>query len=275
MPRDPDKAISFKKQGNDYFGRGEYASAESLYSKAIIADDTNPALYTNRAFARIKLKLWEFAVEDCEACLKLNQDNMKAHYYIAQAHFELGNFEDAVVHANRAREITSETGDRSLTQVAALVLASKKARWEAKEKKRRRAHQELEKEVIAMMEKERDKTLEDANMDQDDRNELNQEWSKKMAELRAVFQRARDKDNQVRSVPSWAIDEISFNYMTEPMVALSGKSYEKSSILKALERKPEDPVTRGLLFEKDLRPNLNLKEACDQFLEENGWAADW
>jgi len=25
----------------------------------------------------------------------------------------------------------------------------------------------------------------------------------------------------------------------------------------------------------ELRPNLDLKQACDEFLQQNGWAADW
>lgn len=34
-------------------------------------------------------------------------------------------------------------------------------------------------------------------------------------------------------------------------------------------------MTRDTLYISELRPNLGLKQACEEFLEENGWAADW
>ena len=42
-----------------------------------------------------------------------------------------------------------------------------------------------------------------------------------------------------------------------------------------LRRHPSDPLTREPLFPTELRPNLGLKQACEEFLEENGWAVDW
>lgn len=55
----------------------------------------------------------------------------------------------------------------------------------------------------------------------------------------------------------------------------TGKSYERSSIMEHLRRHPSDPLTREPLTATDLRPNLGLKQACDEFLEANGWAVDW
>jgi STIP1 family protein 1 len=42
-----------------------------------------------------------------------------------------------------------------------------------------------------------------------------------------------------------------------------------------LKRSKTDPLTREPLRVEDLRPNLALKEACEGFLAENGWAVDW
>lgn len=36
LPRDPQKALEFKKKGNDHFGSGNYEAAEQLYSKALV-----------------------------------------------------------------------------------------------------------------------------------------------------------------------------------------------------------------------------------------------
>lgn len=42
-----------------------------------------------------------------------------------------------------------------------------------------------------------------------------------------------------------------------------------------LKRSPTDPLTREPLRADELRPNLALKAACEEFLENNGWAVDW
>lgn len=42
-----------------------------------------------------------------------------------------------------------------------------------------------------------------------------------------------------------------------------------------LRRSATDPVTREPLSSHELRPNLALKQACNEFLRDNGWAADW
>jgi STIP1 family protein 1 len=55
----------------------------------------------------------------------------------------------------------------------------------------------------------------------------------------------------------------------------TGRSYERASIMEHLSRQPTDPLTREPLLPSQLRPNLGLKQACEEFLEENGWAADW
>lgn len=42
-----------------------------------------------------------------------------------------------------------------------------------------------------------------------------------------------------------------------------------------LRRQPIDPLTREPLLISELRPNLALRQACEEFLDENGWAVDW
>jgi len=59
------------------------------------------------------------------------------------------------------------------------------------------------------------------------------------------------------------------------MKTKTGQSYERASITEHLRRSPTDPLTREPLRVTDLRPNLGLKAACAEFLEQNGWAVDW
>lgn len=71
------------------------------------------------------------------------------------------------------------------------------------------------------------------------------------------------------------IDNISFCVMHDPVITKNGNSYERSTILEHLKRSPTDPLTREILTIDDLRPNLALKQACAEFLEQNGWAVDY
>lgn len=186
----------------------------------IIADPKNPALYTNRAFARLKMGLWDSVIVDCDQCLELAPDNMKAHYYLSQAYLALHNYDDALNHAMRAHELCVPTNDKSLASVTAQVLKCKKERWEDMERRRRREGAELEGEVLAMMEKERDEALQET-ADEGERREIEAEWERKMAHMRTVFERARPAEDRQRKVPDWAIDDISFQVMYDPVIVSS------------------------------------------------------
>lgn len=55
---------------------------------------------------------------------------------------------------------------------------------------------------------------------------------------------------------------------------LDGITYERHSIETHFEKIGEfDPLTRRPCTKKDLIPNLSLREAIEDFLTENGWAA--
>lgn len=77
-------------------------------------------------------------------------------------------------------------------------------------------------------------------------------------------------------MPEYLVDDISFEVMHDPVVTLRGHSYERATIVEHLKRNPVDPLTREPLSIADLRPNLALRQACNQFWESNsGWAYDW
>lgn len=42
-----------------------------------------------------------------------------------------------------------------------------------------------------------------------------------------------------------------------------------------LRRSHTDPLTRSPLRPEELRPNIALREAIEEFLVENGWAVDY
>ncbi|KAK4188277.1 STIP1 homology and U box-containing protein 1 [Podospora australis] len=270
-----DAAKRFREEGNRRFQKGDYNMAESLYSQAIIADPKNHVLYTNRAMARLKTNQWENVVADCRTCLGLDPDNMKARYYLSQAQYALQDYDDALKHALEGHALCVKNGDKSMQNLTDQVLKCKKARWDQREKKRKREASDLEREVIRLLEQERDTELAEYT-DEGTRKEISDEWEQKIGSMRAVFDKANPQKEPPRpDPPAWAIDDISFNFMVDPVITKTGKSYERSSIESYLRRVPLDPLTREPLFITDLRPNIDLKKACEDYLEENGWAVDY
>lgn len=103
-------------------------------------------------------------------------------------------------------------------------------------------------------------------------------------------------DTRVQEVPDYLIDNISFAIMHDPVsvrhfspltISLlanggmcgrktkTGHTYDRPTLLEHLRRSATDPLTREPLRKEDLRPNLALKQACAEFLAENGWAVDY
>ncbi|KND91884.1 E3 ubiquitin-protein ligase CHIP [Tolypocladium ophioglossoides CBS 100239] len=268
------RSLQLKEDGNRLFQAGDFVGADSLYSKAILADPKNPALFTNRAMARLRLCLWDSAISDCHNCLALNPNNMKAAYYLAQAQLAIGDYDGALQSARSAHSICALTNDRSLAAVTAIVLRCKKERWEDRERKRKREGQELERELLELLGRRRDELM-SAEANDIERSSIHDESSYKMVLLQQMFERARTHTDQRRQVPEWAIDDISFGVMIDPVITRTGKSYERASIMEHLRRHLTDPLTREPLMPGDLRPNLALRQACDEYLENNGWAVDW
>ncbi|POR30975.1 E3 ubiquitin-protein ligase CHIP [Tolypocladium paradoxum] len=267
------RSIQLKEDGNRHFQAGDFVGADSLYSKAILADPKNQALFTNRAMARLRLHLWDSVISDCNACLALGS-NMKAYYYLSQAQLAIGDYDAALYNARNAHSLCVLANDKSLAAVTAMVLRCKRDRWADLERKRKRQGQDLEQELLELLGRRRDELLA-AETNDIERNSIQDETVYKMMLLQQVFERGRTQSEQLRHVPEWAIDDISFSVMVDPVITKTGKSYERASIMEHLRRNCTDPLTREPLMPGDLRPNLGLRQACEEYLERNGWAVDW
>lgn len=247
--------------------------------------------------ARLKLGHWESVIADCTTCLSLSPQNMKAHYYLAQAQLSIRDFDSALENALAAHKLCAATNDKSLGAVTAMVLKCKKDRWGDREKKRLRLEREVEERMLDLLRRDRDEMLM-AEESEIERRMIEEEANEKIATLSSVFEASRSQNQKKREVPDWAIDDISFDIMVDPVIVSfppldihlykrdsmltyispqtkTGKSYERATIMEHLRRHPSDPLTREPLSASDLRPNLALRQACEEFLEQNGWAVDW
>ncbi|KAI9804496.1 MAG: hypothetical protein M1825_001395 [Sarcosagium campestre] len=280
------QALKLKELGNKHFNAGDFKAAEGLFTQAILADGFNPVLFTNRAFARVKLQDWDSVISDCVDAIKLMPKNMKAYYYLAQAQIGLKHPSEALSSALTAYEICMQTGNSSGSNISALILQAKKLKWEARESERLRRRNDLLKELEDRLDiarqreimaiEERFEVGEVGQQQADEEILLVQKMSgNKIDELRSVFALAYPDVMSPREVPDYLIDNISFSIMHDPVLTKNGQSYDRATILQHLRRSETDPLTREPLREQDLRPNLALRQACDEFIEKNGWAVDY
>ncbi|KAL8382069.1 hypothetical protein RB595_006044 [Gaeumannomyces hyphopodioides] len=228
------EATRFKEEGNRHFQQGDFAGAESLYSKAIILDPKNAALFTNRAMARLKQNFWDLAISDCTDCLKLTPDSFKAHYYMAQAKAEERfDLDGALNHATVAHQLCVATNDRSLPKVTELVLRCKKDRWEDRERRREREDARLEAEVLALLGRERDGELDALRAEgggdgEAVRRMVLEDYVAKARQVADVFERSRSAAAKRKTVPDWAIDDIGFGFMVDPVILICSQKKNPS-----------------------------------------------
>ncbi|KAF2433511.1 U-box-domain-containing protein [Tothia fuscella] len=285
----PHLAEQLKQKGNSQFNEGNFDKAAVFYSQAIQQYSSNPLLYTNRANARLKLGLWSEVIDDCLRSIELEAvNNMKAYYFLAQAQFELRHPNEALTSAITAYDICS----RSLTQtssafaIATFVIKCKRAKWDLRERDRLRRRSALLSELESHLTHTFNNDLSEVDQRQqsgelgtigatEEKDALTKTHEAKISELRSIFAIADPGNMAKREVPEYLIDAISFEIMHDPVITKNGQSYERATIIEHLKRNPTDPLSREPLYIPELRPNLALKKACDDFWEGNhGWAYD-
>ena len=177
----------------------------------ITKDSNNPKLFTNRAMTRIRLHNYNASIDDCLHAISLDSNSMKAYYYLAQSQLALSHPNEAYTSAITAYDRALAQQDKSIKNVSELVLATKKAKWEFRERERQRGRCELLTELEGCLESNMRKEIALVERSQGEEvgkrevlEEIEQGWKRKREELRNTFAIANPKDLPRRvSVPSW------------------------------------------------------------------------
>ncbi|KAJ2825231.1 Palmitoyl-protein thioesterase 1 [Coemansia furcata] len=86
---------TLKTRADAAFKQASYEDAVNLYTAAIQADASNPALFTNKAMALLKLHDYAAVVDCCDAALALRPTNVKALWRRATAYSALARYDEA------------------------------------------------------------------------------------------------------------------------------------------------------------------------------------
>lgn len=115
-------AQELKDKGNTAFKAGLYKTAQKHYTEAIQSQRDLLVAYNNRALVRLKLELWQEAIDDCTRCIEYcevfdegytKQPDLcyKAFIRRAQAHRGWKDFDEAMVDLKNAESILPNEKD--------------------------------------------------------------------------------------------------------------------------------------------------------------------
>ncbi|KAJ1443441.1 hypothetical protein B484DRAFT_321612, partial [Ochromonadaceae sp. CCMP2298] len=106
------EAEELKFKGNAAINAKRYEEAVAAYTEALALSADGPSshvYHSNRAAAYCHLNKYVEAVEDCEACLVMSPDYVKAYSRLGLANFFLERWEDAVAAYERAVELEPDS----------------------------------------------------------------------------------------------------------------------------------------------------------------------
>ncbi|RWS18810.1 RNA polymerase II associated protein 3-like protein, partial [Leptotrombidium deliense] len=99
------EALREKENGNGFFKNGKFEESIVCYSRAItLCDATEEAqlsvLYSNRAFAKLKLKRYLTSIDDATQSFLLNNEYSKPLFHRYKARLALGHLQEALYDIN-------------------------------------------------------------------------------------------------------------------------------------------------------------------------------
>lgn len=108
------KFQQLKERGNAFFQRKQYDQALEWYTKAVVEDGSQHAVYTNRSATYFNLKMFPESLQDAEKSVALNASWIKGYYRIGMAHLHLGNPTEAI--ASLKRGLVVEPGNAQVKE---------------------------------------------------------------------------------------------------------------------------------------------------------------
>ncbi|KAG2205822.1 hypothetical protein INT47_004005 [Mucor saturninus] len=268
------EAERHKAAGNKLFAEKRYGDAINEYTNAIIKDSTVCVYYTNRALCYSKLEKYDQVIADCRKAIELDPSMVKAYYLIGQALIEKKQHTEALNKLKTGYQLAIEQKVKYVNDIIQALLVARKRKWDDDEAVRLEKEDELLHYVKGLIEKERADLLKDT-IDEEEIETINYKIDERLSQVQTVFVQSKDNSHR-REIPDAYLDKISFNIMHDPVFTPDGITYERQSLLDHFSRNGNfDPITRRPCTERQLIPNLSLREAIEDFLKENGWAADY
>lgn len=123
-----------KRRGNTAFQQKSFEEADALYSKAIEINGSDQLknqhiFFANRSATRASMGKTQLALEDADACVRLEPSYAKGYFRKAQALSKLQRYRDALAALQHAQEL--EPANKSVNTLVAQVEALAKQQKDA------------------------------------------------------------------------------------------------------------------------------------------------
>lgn len=269
----------YKRQGNAYFHNKQYSQAVECYTNAIKKNSGVTTYYNNRALCYLKLKNYDHVASDSRRAIEIDPSCVKGYYFLGQAQYEQGKYDESVKALKKAFELAREQKFNVGDDIANILRMAKSKRWNEQEKKRVQSQNDLYTYLKRLMLDDKEKKIRNLRSDKSNSAtaDINKTYNNYSDQLESIFQKV-DEKHKIREVPDYLCGKISFDLMRDPVITPSGITYDRNDIEEHLQRVGHfDPVTRGELIPSQLISNLAMKEVVEAFISENPWVegSDW
>ncbi|XP_038886938.1 E3 ubiquitin-protein ligase CHIP isoform X2 [Benincasa hispida] len=244
------QAELLRKDGNHYFQKGRIGAAIEAYTER---ND------------------WKKVEEDCRRAIQLDSSSVKAHYMLGLALIQNKEYPEGIKHLEKALDLGRGANPKSyiVEEIWQELAKAKYREWEQASTERSWELQTLKEACEAALEQKYflDQSELEGFVDEAEIAHRNQ-----LKSLRSVFEKVAEADAP-SEVPDYLCCKITLDILRDPVITPSGVTYERAVILDHFHKVGNfDPITRELLDESQLVPNLAIKEAVQSFLDKHGWA---
>ncbi|XP_071716727.1 E3 ubiquitin-protein ligase CHIP-like [Rutidosis leptorrhynchoides] len=265
------QAEQLKQDGNLYFKKNKLGAAIDAYTEAIALCPKIAIYWTNRAVCYRKRNDWRRVEEDCRKAIQLDHHSVKGHFMLGLALLQREKYAEGIKDLERSLDLARGENPYSymVEEIWQELSKAKYQEWERDSTKRSWELQNL-KECCEIALKE--KHLCAITQYEGFTDEVTGSTSEQLKALNSVFSKAAEYDTPTE-VPDYLCCKITLDIFRDPVIAPSGLTYERATILEHLNKVGNfDPVTRQTLYPCQLVQNLAIKEAVQAFLEKHGWA---
>lgn len=265
---DKRRAEVLKVEGNRLFARGKFDAAAEMYTESLTLWPGWTVPLVNRATCHKKKGNWMKVEEDCRAAISLNPTLMKAHYFLGQALEMQEAYSESIRHLTKALESARESEDQIKDEIWRELARVKYSQWEQQSAERKDEQAYLRERLGSLLMAKHQEELKGAVDYVNTVAKHQDEWAAigRLFDLAGAGDRISEPSNTFTC-------RLTMEIFRDPVATPSGISYEKSALLDHLKKVGSfDPVTRQPLSPSQLVPNLGLRTATQEYLDDRPWA---
>ncbi|XVE78156.1 hypothetical protein DITRI_Ditri13aG0121300 [Diplodiscus trichospermus] len=265
------QAEKLRKDGNDCFKKDRFGAAIDAYTEAITLCPDIPVYWTNRALCHRRRSDWLRVEEDCRRAIQLDHSSVKAHYMLGLALLQKQELDEGVNELQKAMDLGRGANPKGymVDEIWQELAKAKYLQWEQASTKRSWEFQCLKEACETAL---KQKHFLDDSGPVGFSDGVSISHLKQLDALGQVFRKAGEADIP-GEVPDYLCCKITLEIFRDPVITPSGVTYERAMILEHLQKVGKfDPITRELLDQSQLIPNLAMKEAVQAYLDKHGWA---